>query len=78
MPTLGWPHCQLKETTMGEHKDEQDKPLQGPGQNPPMTQPDKSEERADKDRKATDQDDPDQDEMKKHSPSPNNPNNPNR
>jgi len=61
---------------MGEHKDEQDKPLQSPGQNQPMTQPDNSEERADKDRKATDHDDVDQDYMKKHSPSPNNPNNP--
>jgi hypothetical protein len=57
---------------MGEHKDEQGKPMQGPGENQPVTQPDKSNEGPDKDRKASDQD-----YMKKHSPSPNNPNNPN-
>ena len=58
---------------MGEHKDEQGKPLQGPGQNQPVTQPDKPDEGANKDRKASDQE-----EMKKHSPSPNNPNDPDR
>lgn len=57
---------------MPDQKDEQTKPMQGPGENRPMTQPDKGDEGIDKDRKASDQDD-----MKKHSPSPNNPNNPN-
>jgi hypothetical protein len=57
---------------MGEHKDEHGKPMQGPGQNPPETQPDTSNESPVKERKASDQE-----YMKKHSPSPNNPNNPN-
>jgi hypothetical protein len=51
--------------------DEQGKPMQGTGQDQPVTQPDKSNERPDKDRKASDQE-----YMKKHSPSPNNPNDP--
>ena len=65
---------------MGEHKDEQDKPLQGPGQNQPMTQPDTSNagDNDNKDREAKDREASDQDYMKKHSPSPNNPNNPDR
>ena len=58
---------------MPDQQNEQNKPMQGPGENQPTTQPDKGNEGIDKDRKASDQD-----EMKKHSPSPNNPNNPNR
>ena len=58
---------------MPDQNDEKNKPMQGPRQNQPMTQPDKSNEGAHKDRKASDQD-----EMIKHSPSPNNPNNPDR
>jgi hypothetical protein len=58
---------------MGEHKDDQAKPMQGPGQNQPATRPDNPNQNPDKDRKASDED-----EMKKHSPSPNNPNNPKR
>jgi hypothetical protein len=65
--------------TMPDQQNEQNKPMQGPGENQPITQPDKGNEGIDKDRKASDQDDiSDQDDMKKHSPSPNNPNNPNR
>ena len=56
---------------MGEHKDEQAKPMQGPAQNQPVTQPEKSNEGPNEDRNASDQE-----HMKKHSPSPNNPNNP--
>ena len=56
---------------MPDQQNEQNKPMQGPGENLPMTQPDEGNEGIDKDRKASDQD-----EMKKHSPSPNNPNNP--
>ena len=58
---------------MPDQQNEQNKPMQGPGENEPMTQPDKGNEGIDKDRKASDQD-----EMKKHSPSPNNPNDPHR
>jgi hypothetical protein len=53
--------------------DDQGQSRESPGQTQPMTQPDKGNEGIDKDRKASDED-----YMKKHSPSPNNPNNPNR
>ncbi|MGZ6077471.1 MAG: hypothetical protein ACXWK6_06665 [Myxococcaceae bacterium] len=62
-----------REKNMPDQQNEQNKPMQGPGENQPMTQPDEGNEGIDKDRKASDQD-----YMKKHSPSPNNPNNPNR
>lgn len=56
---------------MGEHKDEQGKPIEGPAQDQPMRRPDKGDQGVDENRKASDQK-----ELEKHSPSPNNPNDP--